>query len=308
MVSQTTVHTTVVFADLIGSTGLFEATGNAKAARVVTELTQWISEIFVSNGGHIVKTLGDGVLATFSQAPNAIEAVIEMQRRHQKHLVSSRTSLRMPIRVGVASGEVEIVAGDCYGDAVNVAARLSDLSGASQIWAASSVLDSAGRDASIRYRPLGPISIRGRAEPCSVYQIEWKVAENSDFLTMQASIDTSLPSSTGDALGGEISLAWLDTVKSFKAFDLPVHIGRDRNVEFIVNDPRVSREHARVDWRNGSVVVVDVSTYGSWIRFSGASSDLLLRREECVLHGTGEIALGAPFSEVSVPTVTFSVS
>ena len=308
MVSQTTVHTTVVFADLIGSTGLFEATGNAKAARVVTELTQWICEVFVSNGGHIVKTLGDGVLATFSQASNAIEAVIEMQRRHQKHLVSSRTSLRMPIRVGVASGEVEIVAGDCYGDAVNVAARLSDLSGASQIWAASSVLDSAGRDASIRYRPLGPISIRGRAEPCSVYQVEWKVEENSDFLTMQASVDTSRPSLTGDALGGEISLAWLDTVKSFKAFDLPVHIGRDRNVEFIVNDPRVSREHARVDWRNGSVVVVDVSTYGSWIRFSGASSDLLLRREECVLHGTGEIALGAPFSEVSVPTVTFSVS
>ncbi len=308
MVSQTTVHTTVVFADLIGSTGLFEATGNAKAARMVTELTQWICEVFVSNGGHIVKTLGDGVLATFSQAPNAIDAVIEMQRRHQKHLVSSRTSLRMPIRVGVASGEIEIVAGDCYGDAVNVAARLSDLSGASQIWAASSVLDSAGRDASIRYRPLGPISIRGRAEPCSVYQIEWKVAENSDFLTMQASIDTSIPTSAGDALGGEISLAWLDTVKSFKAFDLPVHIGRDRNVEFIVNDPRVSREHARLDWRNGSVVVVDVSTYGSWIRFSGASSDLLLRRDECVLHGTGEIALGAPFSEVSVPTVTFSVS
>ena len=308
MVSQTTVHTTVVFADLIGSTGLFEATGNAKAARVVTELTQWICEVFVSNGGHIVKTPGDGVLATFSQASNAIEAVIEMQRRHQKHLVSSRTSLRMPIRVGVASGEVEIVAGDCYGDAVNVAARLSDLSGASQIWAASSVLDSAGRDASIRYRPLGPISIRGRAEPCSVYQVEWKVEENSDFLTMQASVDTSRPSLTGDALGGEISLAWLDTVKSFKAFDLPVHIGRDRNVEFIVNDPRVSREHARLDWRNGSVVVVDVSTYGSWIRFSGASSDVPLRRDECVLHGTGEIALGAPFSEVGVPTVTFSVS
>jgi adenylate cyclase len=307
MVSQTTVHTTVVFADLIGSTGLFEATGNAKAARAVTELTQWICEIFVANGGHVVKTLGDGVLATFKDGTNAIEAVIEMQRRHQKHLVS-RTSLLMPIRVGLASGEVEIVAGDCYGDAVNVAARLSDLSGASQIWAASSVLDAAGKDAGVRYRPLGPISIRGRAEPCSVYQVEWKVEENSDFLTMQASLDSVMPGSAEDALGGEIALAWLDTVKSFKAFDLPVHIGRDRNVEFVVNDPRVSREHARLDWRNGGVVLVDVSTYGSWIRFTGASSDLPLRRDECVLHGTGEIALGAPFSDLSVPTVTFSVS
>jgi adenylate cyclase len=308
MDSQTTVHTTVVFADLIGSTGLFEATGNASAARAVTQLTQWICEIFVSNDGHIVKTLGDGVLATFKESSNAVEAVIEMQRRHQKNLVSNRGNPQMPIRVGVASGNVEIVAGDCYGDAVNVAARLSDLSGASQIWAASSVLEGSGREGSVRYRPLGPINIRGRAEPCSVYQIEWKVEENSDFLTMQASIDSIPSGADGDVLGGEIALSWLEKVKTFKAFDLPVHVGRDKKVEFVVNDPRVSREHVRFEWRNGGVVLVDVSSYGSWVRFAGASSDLLLRRDECVLHGSGEIALGAPFTDLSVPTLTFSVS
>lgn len=305
---------TVLFADLRGSTALFEILGNAEATSVVTHCVSALTHPVSDAGGRVVKTLGDGLMAVFSSPWEAAQAAAVMHdvldaivsRGSERGASPGLRALRL--QVALAQGEVVEMAGDCYGDAVNVAARLSDLSGASQIWAASSVLDSAGRDASIRYRPLGPISIRGRAEPCSVYQIEWKVAENSDFLTMQASIDTSLPSSTGDALGGEISLAWLDTVKSFKAFDLPVHIGRDRNVEFIVNDPRVSREHARVDWRNGSVVVVDVSTYGSWIRFSGASSDLLLRREECVLHGTGEIALGAPFSEVSVPTVTFSVS
>jgi predicted component of type VI protein secretion system len=103
-------------------------------------------------------------------------------------------------------------------------------------------------------------------------------------------------------------LKWNGTTKIFKSFDLPIHIGRVRSVDFMVNDPRVSRTHARLEWRNGSVVLVDVSSYGSWIRFSGASgSDVLLRREECVLHGHGEMALGASFADASVPTVFFKI-
>jgi hypothetical protein len=55
-------------------------------------------------------------------------------------------------------------------------------------------------------------------------------------------------------------------------------------------------------------MLVDVSTYGCWVRFSGGGSDLMLRREECVLHGRGEIALGGSFADATVPTVAFLVS
>jgi adenylate cyclase len=305
---QTTVQTTVVFADLIGSTGIFEATGNAKATLAVTQLTRWICEVFVSHGGHVVKTLGDGVLATFPNGSSAVDACVEMQRSHQKRIANTHTSMRMPIRIGVASGEVEIVSGDCYGDAVNVAARLSDLSGAHQIWASNTALAHIPEPDNVRFRPLGPINIRGRAEPCSVFQVEWSAEESSEFLTMQADLSPILAAPQVDALGRQIELTWLSTHKSFKSFELPVHIGRVRHVEFVVNDPRVSREHARIEWRNGSVMLTDISTYGSWVRFSGAGSDLLLRREECVLHGRGEIALGASFADLSVPTVAFAVS
>ena len=308
MGEQKTVQTTVVFADLIGSTGIFEATGNAKATLAVTQLTRWMCDVFVAHGGQVIKTLGDGVLATFPDNASAIDAVVEMQRSHQKRIVKTQASLRMPIRIGVASGLVELVSGDCYGDAVNVAARLSDLSGPHQIWASNSVINSIDEPERVRFRPLGPISIRGRAEPCSVSQVEWHYEEGSDFLTMQAELDPSHPGAGGDVLGRQIELRWLDATKTFKSFDLPVHIGRVRHVDFVVNDPRVSREHARIDWRNGSVVLVDISTYGSCVRFSGAGADLLLRREECVLHGRGEIALAASFADVSVPTVAFSVS
>ena len=306
---QTTVQTTVVFADLMGSTGVFESTGNAKATQLVTGLTNWIGEVCVANGGRVVKTLGDGVLAIFPTAPGAVNAVVEMQRYHQQRLDKTPATMRMPIRIGVASGPVEIVDGDCYGDAVNVAARLSDLSGPHQIWASYTALDDHGKSPDgVRFRPVGPITIRGRAEPCSVYQVEWKAEENSAFLTLQADLQPSVIGDVPDALGRQIELAYAGYVQSFKSFNLPIHIGRVRGVEFVVDDLRVSREHCRIGWRNGSVMLVDVSTYGSCVRFDGGGSDLLLRRDECVLHGRGEVALGAAFADVNVPVVTFSVS
>jgi hypothetical protein len=158
------------------------------------------------------------------------------------------------------------------------------------------------------FRPLGPINIRGRAEACTVYQIEWHEDVASDFLTMQAEFDPSHPLGERDALGREIELRWLTNTKRFQSFELPVTLGRVRDADFVVNDPRVSRIHARLEWRNGSVVFVDASSYGSWVRFLGATgSDVLLRRAECVLHGKGELALGASFSDASVPTVSFTI-
>ena len=307
MSTQSTVHTTVVFADLMGSTGLYEATGNASAARTVTRLTDWMSEILTQHQGHIVKTLGDGVLATFKSSSQAIDAVVEIQRRHQKHFSGNNTSLQMPIRIGIANGEVEIVAGDCFGDPVNVAARLSDLTGGHQIWVASSVLFELEEAPDVRFRPLGPIAIRGRVEACNVTQVDWRLNELSDFLTIQGDIETLQPHGD-DALGTKIELVCLDQKRVFHAFELPIQIGRSTTVEFVINDPRVSREHARIEWRNGSPALVDVSSYGSWLRFSDSTSEMLLRRNDCALHGSGEIALGAPFADISVPTVSFKVS
>lgn len=301
------VQATVVFADLMGSTGVFETIGNARASKVVVQLTQWIGEVCSQHHGRVIKTLGDGVLMTFHHAHDAIAAVVDLQRIHQKRMAHDAQATKLPIRIGVAHGDVEIVGDDCYGDAVNVASRLSDLSGAQQIWASGlSLDDSRLRMEGVRFRPLGLISIRGRIEPCEVMQVEWHENLRSDFLTMQAEPSSQELLEAG-LLIGEISLSWLDTHKRCPSTDLPIRIGRVVQADFVVNDPRVSRAHARIEWRNGSFLFVDVSTYGSWIRFSGGGSDVLLRREECVLHGQGEIALGASFSDPSVPTIGFSV-
>lgn len=302
------VQTTVVFTDLHGSTAVFEALGNALATETVTEITTRISGQCVQNGGRVVKTLGDGVLAMFPDGQSAVNAVIEIQRTHSSRLLRLDPELRMPMRIGVASGEVEIVAGDCYGDAVNVASRLCDLCGPYQIWVNAAALVLAREPQGTSFRVLGPINIRGRAEPCTVYQIEWHEDVTSDFLTMQGALDPAHVSGARDALGREVELIWSGISRRFRSFELPIQLGRVRDADFVVNDPRVSRIHARLEWRNGSVVFVDVSSYGSWVRFSGTTgSDVLLRRAECVLHGKGDLALGASFADPSVPTVAFSI-
>src|SRR6187551_2301959 len=106
-------NSTVVFADLTGSTRVFEAMGNARATETVTRLTQWIGGVCEAHGGRVVKMLGDGVLAIFEAGDTATAAVLELQRNHQKRLQAWPVALRMDLQIGVASGDVVEVDGDC---------------------------------------------------------------------------------------------------------------------------------------------------------------------------------------------------
>ena len=301
------VHTTVVFADLFGSTGVFETLGNAKATDAVTQATNWVADKFTAKGGKVVKLLGDGVLATFKKSPDAIAAVVEIQRNYQHRLASLPPQLYMPLRIGVVRGSVVVVDDDCYGDAVNTASRLSKTTGPHQIWVNDKAIENSPKLNDVHFRFLGPIAIRGRSEPCNVYQIEWQEDQNSEYFTVQAPVNVIATTPFVDALGGQIELTYHECQQSFQAFELPIHIGRFRKVDFIVNDPRVSRTHARIEWRNGSFMMVDESSYGSWVRFSGSGTDLMLRRDECVLHGHGQIALGTSFIDPSAPVISFVV-
>ena len=301
------VQTTVVFADLFGSTGVFESLGNAKATEAVTQATTWVAEKFTANGGRVVKFLGDGVLATFNNSPDAITAVVDIQRSYQLRLAKLSPQLYMPLRIGVVRGDVVLVDDDCYGDAVNIAARLCELTGPHQIWVNDQAIGNSTERHDVHFRLLGPIAIRGRSEPCTVFQIEWKEEQNSEYFTIQNPVNLASPK-TGDVLGGQIVLSYNDRQQTFNAFEMPIQLGRIRKVDFIVNDPRVSRTHARIEWRNGSFQFVDESSYGSWIRFAGGGADLMLRRDECVLHGQGQIALGTAFSDPTAPVVSFAVS
>lgn len=296
-------NTTVVFADLAGSTGIYEALGNARAAEWITRLTRAIGRVCEEHGGRVVKTLGDGVLAVFPDARQALAAVIALQRSHAEDQPEAGGPRRIRLQIGVASGEVVEVEGDCYGDAVNVASRLSDLSGPDQIWATRTVVSQLAPLDDVRVRSLGAIALRGRSEAAEIFQVEWDEDLHAPELTRPALLAGHL----GPRAPGGLRLEWLDQRRRFRLADLPIHIGRSDGVDFAVADQRVSRLHARIEWRGGSMLLTDTSSYGTWVRFANGATTIALRRHECALVGTGEIALGAPFEDFTVPRVQFEV-
>lgn len=317
---------TMVFVDLVGSTSAFEAVGNAQVADVVTKVTQWIDRVIAAHGGRTVKFLGDGVLAQFEDGGQAIEAAVFLQQNHTERLRKWPEALRMGLKVGLATGPVVERAGDAFGDAVNLASRLSDMAGEHAIWASESVITTlsgvvpaARRSAadptklsaldSVRYRSLGVVPVRGLAQPHSVFQIEWSDDVTTDLMTVQSALQANGPGASYSAGQMEIALAWLGHTKVFPLGEGPVTIGRVPDCDFVVGDQRVSRVHARIEWVGSSVVLVDMSSFGTWVRFAeNPATDVALRRNECVLYETGEVSLGAGFEDFSAPVVAFRVS
>ncbi len=298
------VLSTMVFADISGSTALYEALGNERATEAVTQVTQWIGDTIEAHGGRVVKKLG--VLGVFGDASSAVSAMATMLRQHKVRLDRWPHPLRMEIRVGVASGEVVDVDGDCYGDAVNVASRLCERAGPAEIWATETTVLLAGTAPDVWYRKLGMMDIRGKAELLMLYHVEWREDEAPDSLTMQAALVSNF--APVDSILGQIQFSWHGVDRTFTSSDAPVMVGRAEHAQLRINDPRVSRLHARIDWRNSGFVLTDMSSFGTWVRFEGSDSPVRLRRDACILHGAGHIALGVSFNEPSAPVMSFHVA
>ncbi|WP_372657040.1 adenylate/guanylate cyclase domain-containing protein [Hydrogenophaga sp.] len=296
---------TIAFVDLTGSVSVFETLGNDRATKAVTKLTQWIGSVGMEHGGKVVKMLGDGVLLSFTNNRHAVDTMVQIQQDHAKRVSYWPNRLKLLMQVGMARGQVVQVDGDCFGDAVNVASRLSDLAGPEQILVTDQVVRKLGPRSGVRSRSLGPMQIKGRVESCEVFRIEWQPEMLSEFLTLPADLHTGI--GTGESVFGGIELGWLDVSHAYNLTDLPLKIGRVPEADFVVNDPRVSRLHVSIDIRSGNYVLEDISSYGTWVRFNGTDNMIALRRQECLLHSDGEIAMGAPFSDFSAPTISFKL-
>ena len=308
---------TVVFCDLVGSTGLFEKLGDATASHLVTQLTNAMSRAVGQFEGRVVKTLGDGIFAVFAQEEHAVNACSAIQTELQdrplmlfadeKMAVSSGTfrSLRIELQIGIESGEVVEINGDCYGDAVNSAARLADLAGARQILTTQRVLDALPTNRRGELISLGPMYLRGKGEATAVYRINWqkKSEVDPDATMLGVSFKDALRTQELHLSFGAKSIKLLQSGSAIKA----VQMGRANTCELEVSDPRVSRTHASVQVRGNQFVLTDASSYGTWVYAGGQSEPLILRRTDCVLVGEGEISLGCERTADNAAIVRFSV-
>lgn len=292
----------IVFADIAGSTALYEVLGNERAAEAVTLVVGAMARSIEQGGGRVVKTLGDGVLAVFTEATRVSSAMAALMRAHQQHMQDWPSEMSLEVRVGVAGGEVVEVDGDCYGDAVNLAARLCERARPGEVWLSASAVQTPAEDA--RFVRLGTLAIRGKSEPIVVYGLEWRQDEDPEAQT----ILTHLPSTFGPppTEPAQLQVHWGGEGRAYGAQDMPLQLGRAPQSQLFVNDPRVSREHARIEWGGGAFSLVDLSRFGTWLRFDG-QEPLLLRRDSCRLHGSGQIALGVSFADPSAPVLRFEV-
>lgn len=317
-------HPTIVFMDLSGSSAAYEAFGNARVAAVVSRITRWIGQVCQAHGGRVIKYLGDGVLARFPSAIQAVSAAVFVQQGHLAQVGRQPKPLRMGLKIGLASGPVIEMDADAYGDSVNLAARLADMAGSAQIWADESVLaqvygcapsevaasNEEGvtllSESAVRSRALGKLHVPGLTQERSVFQVFWNDDVPSELLTAPGRLDHA--QSTRDGSQIRIALSWLDASRTFAAGAQTIRIGRAAGSDFLIADRRVSRQHVQIEWTQGTFLLTDVSSFGTWVRFAEApEAELALRRTQCLLHSTGEIALGAPFSDFSVPVLVFQV-
>ena len=297
---------TVLFADLRGSTALFETLGNAEATSVVTHCVSALGGAVSSYEGHVVKTLGDGLMAVFDDSLPAVQAAMLMHevlegmvsRGSERGASSGLRALRL--QVGLARGEVVEIRSDCFGDAVNVAARLLDHAGDNETLLTVEVLQGLPLELRSRFRSLDRLVLRGRAEPVQVHVLGGRRGAASEMAATQFGDVGSVAEPDG------LRLMWAGQQRVFASQQTPVVLGRSPQATFCVDDGRVSRSHARVDWHSGSFQITDLSYNGTYVRFNDGEI-VSLRRGSCTLHGSGEIGLGGTPSDPGSACVSFDV-
>ncbi|RQO63236.1 adenylate/guanylate cyclase domain-containing protein [Paucibacter sp. KBW04] len=297
---------TVLFADLRGSTAIFESLGNAEATALVTQTVSMIGQAVGECHGKLIKTLGDGLMAVFETPRDGVRSAIRMHELLERvvargKLQGGSPSLRaLRMQVALARGEVVEMNGDCFGDAVNVAARLLDHAGDNETLITVEVLLGLPSMQKARFRSLDRIAVRGRSEPVHVHVLD-QPTQGGDMAATQFGEVVHAVEPDG------IRLQWMDLDRVFDIDSMPIVLGRSVQATYCITDGRVSRSHARIDWHGGSFSITDLSYNGTFVRFGADGEIVSLKRGSCTLHGSGVIGLGSPPIDATSPVVRFEV-
>jgi adenylate cyclase len=293
--------TTVVFADLVGSTSLYERLGDAAASRFVNELVGKLRQVFEQHQGRVVKLLGDGLFVVFAGEGDALAACMQIQKQLlDAPLLAGGVGPPVQMQIGIESGEVVEIDGDCFGDTVNSAARLADLAGGGQILTTQSVWAALLPIQRAALRSMGPMYLRGRAEASHVYRVEWQSGRDEEATMAGRSMFAVSQTSF-------LELSYAGLVVRLDAKSQPITLGRAAESALPLNDQRVSRTHATLVWRGGQFVLTDASTYGTWVYMGNQVEAVVLRRTECYLVGSGQIVPGCSLLDEAAPRIDFVI-
>lgn len=312
--NSSVLYRTLVFTDLAGSTALFEERGDAAALATIRACQQIMQRVIVQHGGELVKTLGDGVMAVFSDAATALQAAWLMVQ------VVAENPSNPALRAGVHYGEVLSAGEDYFGDTVNVAARLLSEAKPGQVVTSLQTVLLLPEELQPALHDLGVCQVRGRAGTLNLYAFQPDAIDDFALtppnLTHLPTNGQAFPSNTmafsrlGQHLGTHsvlpktlippspgkvLALRWAHHPALPLDANCPVVcLGADSSNEIVLSGDGVSPTHARIEWQEEAYVLVDQSNAGTWVQQNG-QAPLFLRHEQVPLQGTGWISLGTPF-------------
>lgn len=287
----------MLFADISGSTRLYETLGDTRALALINGCLNILQGITKNHCGRVVKTIGDEIMALFPDVATAVQSACEMQIALMAMPQIENT--RVAIRIGFHYGPVIVneVDGDVFGDTVNTAARMANIAKGWQIITSGATVSKLPRIMRNSVRSLDALTVKGKLEDIEVFEVIW---QESAEMTMMSERTQSHHAAHEPVLrlvhrGDEYVL---DAERTF------VTLGRDAQEGVMVHDRMASRAHAKIERRRDKFVFIDQSTNGSYITFKG-ENEIGLRHEELLLRGTGSISFGHPYKKDPSEVVEF---
>ena len=273
---------TVFFSDIANSTWLYQQKGDVEAHRLIMNCLDQLRECVESHRGSLLRTVGDAVLASFPSADDAFNASISAQR--------SQISSPLDVRVGFHFGDVIPDAGDVYGNAVNIAARVASFANAREIYTSEDTVQYLSADLKRKAAFLDRIDFKGITDPLGVYRVHWNEAVDSPVGT-DTRIVTAVSHSQRFHTDTVLDLLIGDLQVRLDSHNPKVSIGRTFDNDIIIDHDSTSRQHAVIEFERGRYTIKDVSTNGTYVVREGKEA-VFVRRESLVLDQHGMIGAG----------------
>ncbi len=153
----------IVFTDIVGFTQLTDAHGDDLALALLERQERAVRGA-LPVCARVVKELGDGLLLWFDEAAAAIDTCLQLQRAFD----DDDADVPMWVRMGLHWGSPRRRGDDIVGRDVNLAARIVDLAGPGEVLCSEAAVDAAGDIKGVEFEPLGPVFVRGIADPVPI--------------------------------------------------------------------------------------------------------------------------------------------
>lgn len=297
--SKTVEKLAIMFADISGSTALYETLGDAVARDLVSRCIALMTRSLEKFQGELIKTIGDEIMCVFPSPREALLAACDMQEAVEKDRPAGTT--RMFLRIGFHYGEVIRENNDVFGDAVNVAARMAGVSRARQILATLAAVDALPPELRGKARQIRRAAVKGKQEVLDIFQVIWQ-QDDTDVTRVSMPARFRPPEVLEELVLSHLEQQFTVGMNSRSAL-----LGRGDSGQIVVADDFASRQHARVEYRDGKFIIADLSINGTYVRFADGHV-LHAVQEEILLRGSGSISLGRAFFEPAAKLIDFAIA